>query len=118
MLITESGLQYEDVKPMGGQVVRLGHTIRINYKVALSLEQLKLSSDLIDSSNMHEDPIVVTLGKGELLKGLEEGIIGMGRGDTRRFILPPHLAFNKRGVPGIIPENATLFIDINVSTKV
>lgn len=118
MITTNSGLQYEDIKLVGGQIVKAGQVIRINYKVALSLDNLINSIQLLDSSENHKDPVVVTVGNGELLKGLDEGVIGMGRGDTRLLILSPNLAFNKRGIPGIVPQNANLFIEINISTKI
>lgn len=115
MIITSSGLQYEDVKTSEGSMIEIGKNVWVKHKVALSLEKL-INEDLLDSHKEHE-PIVVKLGEGKLLKGVEEGLLGMRIGGTRRLIIPPHLAFGERGVPGIVPSNAMIFVEINVSTK-
>ncbi|KAA3641004.1 MAG: hypothetical protein DWQ02_01185 [Bacteroidetes bacterium] len=116
MIKTPSGLKYQNDKNIGGAPIKIGQTIRLNYMVALSKEDLIHATNLIDSSEAR-DPILIKVGDGSLLQGLEEGIIGMSKGDTRIFEIPPHLAFGKRGIPGIIPENATLYVEINISTK-
>lgn len=115
MKTTESGLSYEDVKESNGPLVRTGQTLRINYRVALSQSDLQIAN-LIDNSEEHE-PIMVRLGGGSLLLGIEEGVQGMRVGGTRLLIIPPHLAFGERGVPGRVPKNATLFVEVNISTK-
>lgn len=117
MITTPSGLQYEDDKNIGGSPIKNGQRIRLNYLVALSLEDLIHSKNLKDASETREEPVIVKVGDGSLLPGIEEGLNGMGKGNTRILIIPPELAFGKRGIPGIIPENATLFVEINISTK-
>jgi FKBP-type peptidyl-prolyl cis-trans isomerase len=117
MITTPSGLKYENDKDIGGSPIKLGQLVRLNYKVALSQEDLIYSKNLIDTSDNREEPVVVKVGAGDMLPGIEEGIIGMGKGDTRLLVIPPELAFGKRGIPGIIPEDATVYVEINISTK-
>jgi FKBP-type peptidyl-prolyl cis-trans isomerase FkpA len=117
MITTNSGLQYEGTKKMGGKLIKKGDLVRLNYKIALTLDDLILSKNLLDKSDSHEDPIIVPMGEGKLLKGVEEGLEGMEIGEARRLIVPPELAFGTRGVPGRVPPNSTLFIEINISTK-
>lgn len=48
------------------------------------------------------EPLVFTVGKGEALPGLEDGLIGMKKGSIRRIIVPANLAYN--GFPGLEPQ--------------
>jgi FK506-binding nuclear protein len=48
-----------------------------------------------------------TLGRGEVIKGWDEGIKGLEIGGERRLTIPPQLAYGKRGTDGI-PGNSTL----------
>jgi len=115
MRITGSGLNYEDVKDSNGPFLKRGQAVRINYRVALSENDL-IHGNLIDNSERHA-PITVRLGEGSLLLGVEEGLQDMRVGATRLLVIPPHLAFGERGVPNRVPNNATLFVEINISTK-
>lgn len=117
MITLEGGIQYEDVKRMGGPIIKLGEVIRINYRMALSLEDLILSRNLIDHSDNYDYPIVAEYLHGDLLAGLEIGINGMEKGGTRRLIIPPEFAFRKRGVPSKVPENAFIYVEVTISTK-
>ena len=49
-----------------------------------------------------------TPGDGEMIKGWEEGVLGLRVGGTRRMIIPPELAYGKRGFPPNIPPSSTL----------
>lgn len=117
MITKPSGLKYEDDKNIGGSPIKTGQRVRLNYKVALRLEDLIYSKNLIDTSENREEPVIVKVGAGDMLPGIEEGIMGMGKGNTRLLVIPPELAFGTRGIPGIIPEDATVYVEINVSTK-
>lgn len=117
MITIDSDLQYEDTKKMGGKSLKKGDLVRLNFKIALTLEDLILSRNLIDSSDFHEEPIAICIGEGELLEGVDKGLEGMGIGDSRRLIVPSKLAFGERGVPSRVPPNATLFIEVTISTK-
>jgi peptidylprolyl isomerase len=117
MIKAQSGLEYEDVKGIGGAPILHGQILRLEYLVALSIEDLMLKRNLLDSSEERENAIIITFGQTSLLKGVELGIEGMRKGDTRWLKIPPNLAFGKRGIPGIIPPNSTCFVEIYISTK-
>ncbi|RMB90566.1 hypothetical protein DUI87_33028 [Hirundo rustica rustica] len=53
---------------------------------------------IIDSS-LSRDPLQVELGKRQVIPGLEQSLLDMCVGEKRRAIIPPHLAYGKRGSP-------------------
>jgi FKBP-type peptidyl-prolyl cis-trans isomerase len=55
-----------------------------------------------------------TLGAREVIAGLEYGVEGMRVGGRRRVRVPPHLAYGNRGVPGRVPKNALLVLDLEL----
>ncbi|NWR26338.1 FKB11 isomerase, partial [Emberiza fucata] len=57
---------------------------------------------IIDSS-LSRDPLQVELGKHQVIPGLEQSLLDMCVGEKRRAIIPPHLAYGKRGSPPSIP---------------
>ncbi|NXD31556.1 FKB11 isomerase, partial [Spelaeornis formosus] len=61
---------------------------------------------IIDSS-LSRDPLQVELGKHQVIPGLEQSLLDMCVGEKRRAIIPPHLAYGKRGSPPTIPGEST-----------
>jgi FKBP-type peptidyl-prolyl cis-trans isomerase (trigger factor) len=53
-----------------------------------------------------------TLGKREVVTGVERSLLGMKAGGYRKVRVSPHLAYREKGLPGLIPEHAVLVIEI------
>lgn len=105
---TASGLQYWDIKVGTGKVAKDGDHIKVHYTGWLT------SGKKFDSSVDAHQPFELTLGKGEVIKGWDEGIAGMKVGGKRQLKIPPDLAYGDKGYPGVIPANATLIFDVQL----
>jgi FKBP-type peptidyl-prolyl cis-trans isomerase FkpA len=66
-----------------------------------------------DSSVDAKQPYEFTLGKGEVIKGWDEGVTGMKVGGKRQLRVPPELAYGAEGPPQI-PASATLVFDVQL----
>jgi len=68
-----------------------------------------------DSSITRGEPLDFVLGTGRVIKGWDQGVLGMKVGGKRTLIIPAHLAYGKRGAPGGgIPPDADLIFDVEL----
>ena len=56
------------------------------------------------------------IGTGAVIKGFDQGIVGMKVGGQRRLIIPPELAYGSNSPDPKIPANATLVFDITLNS--
>lgn len=61
-----------------------------------------------------DQPVTFRLGSREVIAGLEYAVEGMRAGGRRRVKVAPHLAYRDTGVPGTIPPNALLILEIEL----
>merc|ERR1719361_2086590 len=68
-----------------------------------------------DSSYDRGQPFQVQIGVGKVIKGWDQGIVGMCVGEKRHLIVPPELGYGQRGVGnGLIPGGATLVFEVEM----
>lgn len=104
----ESGLQYWDIRIGFGPFAKAGDRVKVHYTGWL------VSGKKFDSSVDANQPYEFTLGKGEVIKGWDEGVAGMKVGGKRQLRIPPELAYGEAGHPPQIPQNATLIFDVQL----
>jgi FKBP-type peptidyl-prolyl cis-trans isomerase len=105
---TASGLEYWDIKVGTGATAQSGQHIKVHYTGWLT------SGKKFDSSVDAGRPFELMLGAGQVIKGWDEGIVGMKVGGKRQLRIPPDLAYGAAGYPSLIPPNSTLIFDVQL----
>jgi FKBP-type peptidyl-prolyl cis-trans isomerase len=67
-----------------------------------------------DSSRDRGKPFSFNIGKGEVIKGWDEGVAQMAVGGRAKLTCSPDYAYGSRGYPPLIPANATLIFDVEL----
>mgnify|MGYP001045005137 CR=1 FL=1 len=104
------GLSVVELKAGEGEVAQKGDRVSVHYVG-------KLASDgkEFDNSYKRGTPFSFVLGSGEVIKGWEEGIVGMKVGGKRKLTIAPDLAYGERGFPQAgIPPQATLIFEVEL----
>lgn len=107
-MITESGLEYIEIKAGGGAAPRRGDTVQVHYTGTFP------DGRKFDSSVDRGQPFEFRLGMQEVIEGWDEGLALMKVGGKARLIVPPQLAYGEMGAAGVIPPNATLHFEVEL----
>ena len=66
-------------------------------------------------TQIDQNQFAFVIGAGQVIKGFDQGVVGMKVGGTRRLVVPPSLAYGSSGYQSI-PPNAALVFDIGLAT--
>jgi FKBP-type peptidyl-prolyl cis-trans isomerase len=107
VLSPQGKLQITDKTVGKGPAAKAGDTVTVDYKGTL------LNGKVFDQST-GKAPFSFTIGAGQVIKGWDQGLVGMKVGGKRVLTIPPALAYGSQGAPPDIPANATLKFEITL----
>ncbi|GAB1314843.1 Peptidyl-prolyl cis-trans isomerase fpr2 [Madurella fahalii] len=100
------GLQIEVLaEGKGTRETKRGDNINVHYRGTFT------NGQKFDASYDRNSPLNFTVGNGMVIKGWDEGLLGMKVGEKRKLTIPPELGYGAAGVGGVIPGNATLIFE-------
>jgi peptidylprolyl isomerase/FKBP-type peptidyl-prolyl cis-trans isomerase FkpA len=105
---TVTELKMEDTKVGTGDEAATGKSVTVHYTGWLT------DGTKFDSSKDHGQPFTFQLGAGQVIKGWDQGVVGMKVGGVRKLTIPSSLAYGDRGAGGVIPPGATLVFEIEL----
>ncbi len=108
MTKTTSGLRYTDLKVGDGPSPKSGQTCSVHYTGWLT------NGTKFDSSLDRGQPFAFPIGQGQVIKGWDEGVMGMKVGGKRKLMVPPDLAYGPGGYPPVIPPNSELIFEVEL----
>ncbi|MGD8362259.1 MAG: FKBP-type peptidyl-prolyl cis-trans isomerase [Gemmatimonadota bacterium] len=99
---------------LADRVEGVGEEVRLNSRVTMQYLGWHPDGTLFESSAAEGGPVEFTVGDGRVIRGWDLGIRGMKAGGRRILVIPPGLAYGSRGIPGVIPGNATLVFEVQL----
>jgi|WetSurMetagenome_2_1015567.scaffolds.fasta_scaffold00025_35 FKBP-type peptidyl-prolyl cis-trans isomerase len=104
---TPSGLKYVITKAGNGVKPKAGQMVKVHYTGKLP------DGRVFDSSIPRGEPFEFPVGMGRVIKGWDEAVLMMSKGEKRTIIVPPNLGYGPEGM-GPIPPNATMIFDVEL----
>jgi len=103
-----STVSITEVRAGAGAKAGSGDTVKVHYIGTLA------DGTQFDSSRDRGEPLRLQLGQGQVIKGLEQAVIGMRAGGQRHVAIPQDLAYGESGAPPRIPPRATLNFELEL----
>jgi|GEM_PF-2168430 len=99
-------LLFQDLEVGSGPEAEAGDKLFVHYSGTLT------DGSVFDSS-YEGAPFSFVLGRGEVIVGWDEGLLGMKKGGSRLLVIPPSLGYGEYQI-SIIPPNSTLIFEVNL----
>lgn len=105
----ENGIFQKVIRKGSGDVPPKGSTVSIIYKGML------LDGTVFDQSALSGGPFKFRIGTGEIIEGWEKVVSTMTKGEKRLVVIPPELAYGSSGISGVIPADAFLVFELELT---
>lgn len=102
----------KSMEPTTNLVAKNGDTLVMNYTGRLTDGTVFDSN--VDPKFGHVQPFEFKLGAGQVIKGWDEGLVGMKVGEKKTLTIPPEKGYGSAGAGAAIPPNATLIFDVEL----
>ena len=89
--------------------------VEINDKVDVDYTGWLPDGCIFDSTYPRGSSAKFRIGMGQVIKGWDDGLIGMKEGEVRRLNIGYEFAYGEEGIPGVIPEKSTLIFEIKLN---
>lgn len=106
--VLPGGVKIDDIRIGQGPEAKTGKKVQVYYE-----GKLKSNNKIFDSTKQGAG-FKFGLGKGQVIKAWDVGIVGMKVGGKRRITCPPHMAYGSKGSPPTIPPNSTLVFEVEL----
>lgn len=103
----QSGVERRDITAGTGAEAAVGDKVTVHYVGTLP------DGKVFDSSRDRGAPFTFSLGRGEVIRGWDEGVLGMRVGGTRRLTIAPDYGYGERAI-GPIPANSVLIFEVEL----
>lgn len=100
----------EDLAVGSGDEAKDGDKVKVNYTGRL----LKTNFMFDTSVGPGKKPFEFQIGKGSVIKGWDQGVVGMKVGGKRKLTIPSRLGYGDKGSPPKIPAKATLVFEVEL----
>ena len=106
-MLNQNGFSAQDLTVGTGAIAQSGDLVAAHYVGKLT------NGQVFDSSLDRGTPIQFTLGTGQVIRGWDEGLVGMRVGGKRVLTISPEFAYGAQAI-GAIPANSTLVFEIDL----
>lgn len=103
----ENGLRYKVLAEGKGKKPEKGDNVKVHYTLTL------LDGKKIDSSIDRGQPLPFQVGMGQMIKGFDQAVLDMKKGEKRVLIIPPHLGYGAQA-KGPMPGNSVLIFEVEL----
>ena len=109
-------LEVKDLEPGSGDRVRFRSAVLVHY-TGWTYDGCKgdLKGEMFDTSSSRAVPLSFMVGAGRVIKGWDEGLVGMKEGGKRLLVIPPDKAYGSASPTPAIPPNSTLVFEVTLA---
>jgi len=105
---TPSGLKYTVSETGEGEKVGVNKKVKVHYTGSLT------DGTVFDSSVERGVPFEFVVGAGQVIRGWDEALADMRKGEKRTLTIPPELGYGAGGRPPVIPPSSVLIFDVEL----